>query len=294
MTTLTSADLAPFVNNYTITKGPPKTIVVGGISKMDIASLQNITVNGTLLNKQFVRLDPETNERHIVSPAGGGKYSAEAGDGDLHFCLGTENGGPHIACELQNAKAWVSTFNQSIGNPISVSGYFRCMFEHPGFRSNDDAHIFEIHPVRAVDIDGHIQAFDVDVPKQDAIHTWTDPHPLNEQDSRITVQYDNASDTLTFSDMVGQDENYVQVTGKISQINLNDNTDLPASFRFDSPDIGHTLQAYCLQGTTATSQLSQLRENTNVSMVTLRNIDLKEALQNRYIISLLAIDISPF
>lgn len=54
--------------------------------------------------------------------------------------------------------------------------------------------------------------------------------------------------------MVGQDENYVRLTGTISQINLNDNSDSPASFTFDSPDIGHTLQSYCLQGTTAASQ----------------------------------------
>lgn len=62
------------------------------------------------------------------------------------------------------------------------------MFEHPDFRSNNDTHIFEIHPVRAVNIDGHIQAFDVDVPKQDTIHTWNNPHPLNEQDSTMSVQ----------------------------------------------------------------------------------------------------------
>jgi hypothetical protein len=124
--------------------------------------------SGTLVDKQFVRLDPQTNERNVVAPAHGG-YSVESGDGDLHFCLGTGNGIPHIACELQNAKGWISTFNQSIWKPISVNGLFRCMFEHPGFRSNDDAHIFEVHHVRAVNIDDHIQVFDVDVPKQDAL-----------------------------------------------------------------------------------------------------------------------------
>ena len=291
MSTMNSTKLASFVNNYTIAKGPPKTIVIHEISKINLAALQDITVTGTLLDKQFIRLDPQTNQRHVETPHSGGQYSAEAGDGDLHFCLGDKPIEPHIACELQNAKAWISTFNKSIGKPIAVSGFFRCMFEHPGFASNDDAHIFEIHPVRAVSIDGSIHAFNIDTPEQKSIHSWTKPHNLNQQDRQIKVKYDKAKDTLTFTGMVGKDENYVQVKGNISKVKLNTSGGAPASFTLDSRDIGHPIQVYCLQGTTAARQLRQLKnKKKNISMIALRNIDLGQALKNRrYVINLLAI-----
>src|SRR5437879_3130011 len=48
------------------------------------------------------------------------------------------------------------------GSQITVSGFFRCMFEHPGFRAIDDAHVFEIHPVRAVSFGGSIRSFNAD------------------------------------------------------------------------------------------------------------------------------------
>ncbi len=152
MSPLSASQLASLVNGYTIRKGPPRAIVVPNASQL--TGLQDITVSGELLKKQFVTLNPQTNQRSVVVAAGGGGYVAQSGDGDLHFCLGPAQLQPHIACELQNAKAWLATFNQAIGQTITVSGFFRCMFEHPGFRSNDDAHIFEIHPVRAVVIGG--------------------------------------------------------------------------------------------------------------------------------------------
>jgi hypothetical protein len=225
-----------------------------------------------------------------VLPRAGGSYDVESGDGDLHFCLGVKQMQPHIACELQNAKAWLATFNQAVGKPISISGFFRCMFEHPGFRSNDDAHIFEIHPVRAVSLSGQIHAFNVDVPEQKAINTWIAPHPLNQQDGRVKVKYDKATDALTFSGMDGMDENYVKVSGTISNVKLNASGAAPASFAFTSPDIGHPVQVYFLQGTTAARQLRQLNA-TNISMIALRNIDLAQALKNKYVINVLAIDI---
>lgn len=288
--TLNSAQLAPFVNSYTISdNGTSKTIVIHNASQFNLASLQDITVNGILLEKQFVRLDPRTNKRTAESPKSGTRYSVEAGDGDLHFCLGYQTGKPHVACELQNSKAWISTFNQSIGKPISVSGFFRCMFEHPGFTSNDDAHIFEIHPVRAVSIDGQIHSFNVDLPEQKSIHTWKKPHLLNKQDRKIKAKYDKIKDTLTFTGMVGQDENYVEIKGTVSNVKLNAKT--AASFTLTSSDIGNPIQVYCLQGTAAARQLRQLKNKKNVSMIALRNIDLAQALKNRYLINLLAIDI---
>jgi hypothetical protein len=288
MQTFSATKLAPLLNSYTVSPKTPRSISVPNASQL--AALQDITVDGTLLKKQLVTLDPTTNKRTAALGASGGQYLTQAADGDLHFCLGTKQLQPHIACELQNAKAWLTTFNQAIGKPISVSGFFRCLFEHPGFNPKDDAHIFEIHPVRAVSLGGAIQSFNVDIPEQKSIHTWKSPHDLNQQDNRIKVSYSKAKDTLTFSGMDGQDENYVSISGDVSNVKLNSAGGAPASFTFTSGDIGHSVLAYCLQGTTAARQLRQLTK-THVAMVALRNIDLQEALQTRYKINLLVIDI---
>ena len=286
MNTITAAKLSPLLNGYTISAGPPRTIVVPKASAL--AGLQDITVSGMLLKRQVVTLDEKTNRR-TAKLLGGGGYIKQEADGDLHFALGTKQLQPHIACELQNAKAILSLFNQAIGKPISISGFFRCMFEHPGFHKNDDAHIFEIHPVRAVSLGGAIHALNVDIPEQKAIHPWDKPFP---QDGRIKVTYGKAKDTLTFTGMDGMDTNYEHVKGTVSAVKLNATGGAPASFTFTSPDIGRSFQAYCLQGTTAARQLRQLK-TTAITMVTLRNVDLGQALKNTYAINLLAIDIQP-
>jgi hypothetical protein len=253
--------------------------------------MQDITVTGRLLKKQLVALDPRINKRKATVAVGGGGYTTQSGDGDLHFCIGTTQLKPHIACELQSAKPYLGIFNQAIDTNIAVGGFFRCLFEHPGFRSNDDAHIFEIHPVRAATLDGHINTFSVGIPDQQSIHTWTNPHPLSVQDNHIKVNYDKSTDTLTFTGMDGQDENYVHVAGHISLVRLSSTT-APTRFSFTSPDIGHSVDGICLQGTTAAGQLAALRGN-RASLVALRNIDLAKALKGKYVISLLAIDIQP-
>ena len=284
---LTARELSPLVNGYHIQRGAQKAIIVPNASRL--AALQDVTVTGTLLKKQLVDLTG-SNQRQARLAAHNGAYTIE-GDGDLHFDLGTKQLQPHIACELQNAADWLTRFQGSIGATLTVNGFFRCLFEHPGFRSNDDAHIFEIHPVRAVAIDGQMQAFDVDIPDQPSIHTWTSPHPLQDQDNKIQVRYDSAGDTLTFCGMDGQDENYVSVAGRISGADLQPNSSAPATFNFDSPDIGKPLKGLCLKGTSAAKQLAALAGDADVKMIALRNIDLAQALQNIYAISLLAIDI---
>jgi uncharacterized protein YdeI (BOF family) len=289
MASFSADELSPLMNGFTIDKGPPKAITVASASSL--ADLRDVTVTGTLLKKQLVRLDPQTGERTARLAASNGRYKLEQ-DGDLHFCLGTEQLQPHIPCELQNAQNFISTFRDAVGGEITATGFFRCLFEHPGFRTNDDAHVFEIHPIRAVNINGSALTFDVDVPDQDSIHTWTDPHPLNDQDDRIEVEYDSDQDTLTFHGMAGQDENYVQVSGKVSDTVLNLDSTEPARFTFKSSDIGHPVTVYCMQGTSAAHQLRDLTRTT-VSMVALRNIDWSEALNGRYVIGLLAIDIQP-
>src|SRR3989442_10490303 len=124
----------------------------------------------------------------------------------LHDALPiSKQGDPHIACEVQSAKPWIGMFNRAIAKQIVVSGFFRCLFEHPGFRSNDDAHIFEIHPVRAVSIGGQIQPFNVDVPEPQSIYRWT--KSLTDEDARKKATYDPPTDTVTFTGTGIMDKN---------------------------------------------------------------------------------------
>ena len=284
---LTAAQFAPLVNAYSATPGATKRITVPHASAFE--SLREVTVSGQLLPKQVVALDLKTGKR-TASQLGDGSYKTSP-DGDIHVCLGTKPGQVHIACEVQNAKAFAALFNGSIGHPIVVTGFFRCLFEHPGFRSNDDAHIFEVHPVRAVTVGGHVIPFDVDIPDQASIHTWTAPHNLNVQDSKIQVSSNAAKDSLTFSQMDGQDENYVSVSGTITHIQTSDALSGPATFAFTSTDIGHPIEGICLQATRAIKQLAQIGAGATVNMIALRNIDLAKSVRNQYVISLLAIDI---
>lgn len=285
----TASALAPLVNVYTIRVGPPRTIVVPKAS--ELASLQDVAVSGTLLKKQVISLDPATGRRTVRLGQNGGAYAIEA-DGDLHFCLGVKPLQPHITCEVQHATPYLSTFQGAVGGPITATGYFRCLFEHPGFRPEDDAHIFEIHPVRAADLAGQAIPVDVGIPDPGSIHTWLYPHPLNMQDSRIRVAYEPVTDTLTFTNMEGEDENYVQVVGAVSAIHPSPGGSAPGTFTFTSGDIGHPIQVLVLQGTRAVGQLANLT-TTSITLVALRGIDLRQALAGRYVILLLAIDIQP-
>ncbi len=283
-----ATDLAPLVNAYTIRMGPPKQIIIPRASSL--AALQEITLSGTLLAKQVIVLDPATGKRTVSLGANGGKYSIEA-DGDLHFCVGGRALTPHITCELQQATPWLATFQAAVGTAVSATGWVRCLFEHPGFAANDDAHIFEVHPVRAVTLAGMSQVFDVGLPDPASIHTWTSPHPLNQQDGRIQVAYDRASDTLTFAGMDGQDENYVRVPGDVSNIRRGVGS-APSAFTLSSPDVGHPLDVIAMPETRADRQLAALTQS-RITLVGLRNIDLNAALSSRYVINLLAIDIQP-
>ena len=283
----TARKLAPLFNAYSATSGATKAITVPHASTFE--GLREVTISGRLLPKQIVRLDLENGKR-TASRLGDGSYKPSP-DGDIHLCLGTKPGQAHIACEVQNAKAWAAMFNRAIGQQIVITGFFRSLFEHPGFNSNDDAHIFEVHPVRAVTIDGQIIPFDVDIPDQASIHTWTSPHDLNVQDGKIQVVANAAKDTLAFSHMDGQDENYVRVCGTITNIQIPDALSGPATFTFTSTDVGHPLEGICLHGTRAIKQLAQIGAGATVNMIALRNIDLIKAAQGEYVISLLAIDI---
>ncbi len=284
-----ASSLAALVNAYTLDPGPPKTIVVPKASQL--ASLQDMTVGGTLLEKQTIAIDPGSGQRTVSLGANGGSYAIEA-DGDLHFCLGVRPLEPHITCEVQHATAWLAKFQASVGQPITASGLFRCLFEHPGFQASDDAHIFELHPVYAASPGGVSTAFDVGLPDAKSIHTWASPHPLNVQDDKIRVAYDAPTDTLTFTSMDGQDENYVRVPGTLSNVQPSPGGTAVATFTLTSPDIGHPIQGIALSKTNAAKQLARLK-SSQVSLVGLRDIDLTQALAGRYVIRLLAIEIQP-
>jgi hypothetical protein len=288
MDVLTAAEFSPELSAFTVSRGPPRTVTVPNAARL--AALREVTVTGLLLRKQFIALDLASGDRTGRIASNNGAYVAQSGDGDLHFCLGTEQLQPHIACELQSARPWLSTFNGAIDETIAVAGFLRCLFEHPGFNPQDDAHIFEIHPVRAVDLGGEVLGFDIDIPDQDAIHTWLKPFNLNDQDGRIQVTFDQGTDTLTFTGMDGKDENYVRVWGVVDQVELDESAPDAAHFTFTSADIGHPVDAYCLKGTTAYRQLKEMN-SPNADLVVLRNIDLSAALQGRYAIDLLVIDL---
>lgn len=285
----TASELAPLVNAYTIRPGPPKTIVVPRASYL--AGLQDTSVTGTLLKKQVIAIDPKTGQRTVTLGANGGAYGIEA-DGDLHFCLGTKPLQPHITCEVQHAAPWLSTFQASVGQPAAASGYFRCLFEHPGFQANDDAHIFELHPVHAVAFSASPQSFDVGLPDPASIHTWTSPHPLSVQDGKIRVTYDRTADRLTFTNMDGQDENYVRVAGTVSGIRPSPGGTAPASFTLTSADVGHPIRVLVLPQSNAARQFAHLTAS-DITLVALRSIDLEQALAGTYVIRLIAIDIQP-
>jgi hypothetical protein len=284
-----ASSLAPLLNGYTIDPGPPKQIVVPKASQL--ASLQDTTVGGTLLKKQVIALSAATGLRTVSLGANGGAYHIEA-DGDLHFCLGVRPLEPHITCEVQHATPWLATFQGSIGQPVTAGGLFRCLFEHPGFDANDDAHVFEIHPVYAASLAGKSVPFDVGLPDPGSIHTWLSPRPLNVQDDKIRVAYDGSRDALTFTNMDGQDENYVRVPGIMSHVQPGPGGTTPASFTLTSPDIGHPIQVLVLSETNAANQLKHLT-TASVVLVALRGIDLSQALSGRYVIRLLAIDLQP-
>ncbi len=281
---ISASELSRLVNSYKTEPGPPRKIIFPNASKL--AQIQEVSAKGTLLPRQRITLDHRTNKRTMTrNPAG---YEVDKKDGDLHLNLGTRSLQPHITCEVQNARPSLQFLNAAVGKPVVISGFFRCLFEHPGFDPADNAHIFEIHPVRAVSVSGKIQSFDIATPDQDSIEE-TSPEALIEQDKKIQVSYNSTTDTLTFTGMEGRDENYVRLGGTMSQVS-SDQNEGPASFLLTGTQLASSISVVSLQGTAATGQLNHMR-GSEIEMIALRNIDLRSALDNRYVTKLLAIDI---
>jgi len=299
MQTISASTLSALVNGFRLSLGPPRAIIVPRASAL--AKLQDVTVSGRLLKKQLTTIDPKTNKRTWrLGSKGTGQYEIEKGDGDLHFCLGTQQSKPHIPCELQEARAALAAFQGAVGKTIQVSGFFRCLFEHSGFFGPADAHIFEIHPVGTVNLGAGIIRSDVAVPEPAAVHPWghpVDPNDptslLNPLDAKMRVRYDRKTDTLTFTGMGLRDHNYVSVTGTVTNVQLRTTSLEPATFTFTSPDIPKPKTVLCLKGSKAYLKLRALPKGkpVKVDLIGLRNIDLNQALQSRYVINLLGIDI---
>jgi hypothetical protein len=279
-----AAALAGMINDYSIVKQPGNNkIVMRHISVL--AQLRDVSVPGTLIHKQLVQIG--AGGQRSYTP--GTVYGIEA-DGDVHISLGTKENAPHVPCEIQHGHDYLARINGMIGQQMVVSGFFRCLFEHPGFAANVDAHICEIHPVRAMQLSSGTLTFDVARPDPQAIRAWRPA--VNTQDAAVKVTYDQASDTATFEKVHGMDTNYVQMSGTIDNIDLKKLTPEPAQCTFTSPDIAASpITVFCLKGTNAAGQLEQIKNGATVDLLGLRNIDLTEVMQDRYVINLLGIDI---
>src|SRR5215467_14187645 len=105
---------------------------------------------------------------------------------------------PYVVCRLQCAAAWLVRFNQAIGKRISISGFLRCAFDKAGFSRDDNAHVFEIHPVRMVEIDGELHGIELDVPTA-SVKDWNDD--LNNVDEQRQLRYWKGSDRFVFSNI---------------------------------------------------------------------------------------------
>jgi len=301
-------DLVHLFNAYTIVEQPQREIHVPNASRL--AAMQEVSVDGgVVLPKMIATKKVGTAKPDLRPPAGKNKGYGLEGDGDLHLQVGvvtgSMKGAGHVGCEIQKAKGLLADFQAQVGKPISVDGFFRCLFEHPGFGGKADAHIFEVHPVRFVDpLHGARHTFDVDVPEPQSVHSWKGQGKgamdANVVDAAMKVRYDPPTDTLVFTGMrtgiPPLDKNYVQVKGTIASVKAT-TLDEISTLRFSSPDIARSpMDVICLPRTRAKTQLATLSKQgtTTVWLVALRNIDLAAATGTppTYRINLLAIDVA--
>jgi hypothetical protein len=200
MQNFTTAQLAPMISRYIPTRGNPNEVTVEGLDQL--SSLLEVTLTGKLIKKQLCTSIDENGKRTFRIAAQDGKYKRTAGDGDLHFCVGTNNGKVHVPCEIQAAtNEMITTFNANVGGSVSVTGFFRCLFEHSGIvqTDNSDCHIFEIHPVRAVTIGGSTFTFEVDTPAEEGIHNGWMRDNVSLEDTDNAIRINQEADSLVFS-----------------------------------------------------------------------------------------------
>jgi len=283
-----SVRLAPLLNACVVSDGPPSTVIIPRASQL--AKLQEITVRGILLKNQFANWDSRTLKTRFSVGRRGGRYALRA-DGSLEFCIGVKALQPHIACILDDAESLVSLLNNSVGEKITVNGFLRSCLRKSGLGSagHDDARVFEIRPVRSIEIAGDLHAFDLFY-QASTVHDWTED--LNVADESRSAQYWKGNDTFRFSNIGSEKDAYFRVVGTVSDVKLNIGFDRPAWLLLDSANASRQMRVTCLQGTRAAKQLRRLR-STRASVVGLRSLDLARALEDRYRINFLAIDIEP-
>ena len=278
--------LAPLLNRYLIQAEPHRTVIIREASYL--AKIQEVTVRGILLKNQLMTWDARFLKHRAVMGKQSGRYALQQ-DGSLEFCVGVKSLQSHIVCRLSNAAPWLLHINQSIGKRVTVAGLLRCSFQRAGFDPRDNAHIFEIHPIRSLEIGGELHGFELDV-ADSVVEVWS--AELSELDERREVRYWKGSDRLVFSNVEADTSNYVRVAGYASDITLNISTNRPAWFILSSTDIPRQIKVTCLQGTRAARQLREIG-STLIRVVGLRSIDLARALEDRYRINLIASDIHP-
>jgi hypothetical protein len=93
-----------------------------------------------------------------------------------------------------------------------------------------------------------------------------------------------------FSPVHSEREEFVRVAGEVRDITLNISTKRPVWFILNNAEIGRQLKVVCLQGTNAARQRRDLKSAV-IRVIGLRSIDLPRALEDRYRINLLGIDI---
>jgi hypothetical protein len=278
--------LAPLLNRYFISAGGRYSVSIPHASQL--LKIQEITVRGILLQNQSMTWKPLLLKRRVVMGKQSGRYSLQQ-DGSIAFCIGIKSLQPHIVCRLHRAAPWLFRLNQLIGERVAVGGFLRCSFDDAGFNVGDNAHIFEIHPVRNLEIGGQLHGFELEVAAP-GVQDWS--AELSKLDERREVRYWKGSDSLVFSNIDAETSNYVRVAGYASDITLNVSTNRPAWFILSSTNIARQVKVKCLQGTRAAFQLRDLG-STRLRVIGLRSIDLARALEGRYRINLLAIHIEP-
>jgi hypothetical protein len=296
MVKFTVAQLASYINNYIPTKGHPNRVTVKGLGR--VAPLLEVEITGNLLKKQLAITIDAQGKRSFRLAAQNGKYKRTTGDGDLHFCVGTQNNAVHVPCEIQAAtNDLILEFNDHVGEKVSVTGFFRCLFEHSGIvqTQNSDCHIFEIHPVRAVTLGGTTHTFEVDAPAEPGIHDGWMRGTVSLEDTDKLIKIRQQPSALAFegvqSDVRGGDVNYVRVRGAVRGVKTLSGEGGALRFTFTIDDTGahgKDVECICLPHTSA-SRDAHKADGHNVTLVALRNINLKKALTGKYVINLLAI-----
>jgi hypothetical protein len=127
----------------------------------------------------------------------------------------------------------------------------------------ENAHIFEIHPVRTLEIDGELHSVELIAPTF-SIQDWI--RELRSLGERCKVRYWKGSDTFVFSHVDVEEQHYVRVAGSVSDLTLNASTNRPAWFMLENAEIGRQMQVTCLQGTRAVRQLRDL-DSTKISLI---------------------------